>query len=579
MKISNRKKENSKMPNKNHTFPWGIYIGDLIDQTNTIPLCLDSKEGGFCVLFDEESEDTANNFIENIALKLFEVMPLNSIEIDIFDFGRPQFMKLSALKKLDLYNISFSKNKASDRFDVLDELENDRLHNLLSFETPTLNEYNKLNNEREKFYLLLINMDDFPDEMSSAKRIKNFFDASYDAGFYTIAFGSKEILQSKLKAIQAILKQFNTIEIKEKKFKISNELFGFDNLLKEYEFEYVNDNKNKIVDKLLTQWESEQEKETEQDFLSILIGNRGSEKVYFTMGLKSQNYHAFISGMTGMGKTNLLNSIIVGIAQNYTVKEVELYLMDYKSGGAEFMIFENHPNCKKLFLENRDSTPALEMLEEFEKEMYERVKILKGKKIDDYNLKNPDTILARKILIIDEVQEMFNGEWKESNKFNTLIEKIIKQGRSFGLHLILTTQSLREIQMKNSIMGQISLKISFKLSDSMEAMKIFNNNKEAIRKAVNLQKYQFVYSDFNQTVVAKADYLEHDNIEKIFNDIRTQRVNDEIVTPLVLKKSSKESNENNKEEVIQQKFTPKYDTDKDKKFMKLLAKTKGGSDE
>ena len=128
-------------------------------------------------------------------------------------------------------------------------------------------------------------------------------------------------------------------------------------------------------------------------------------------------------------------------------------------------------------------------------------------------------------------------------------------------------------------MGQISLKISFKLSDSMEAMKIFNNNKEAIRKAVNLQKYQFVYSDFKQTVVAKADYLEHDNIEKTFNDIRTQRVNDEIVTPLVLKKSSKESNENNKEEVIQQKFTPKYDTDKDKKFMKLLAKTKGGSNE
>jgi len=56
-----------------HKFPWGIYIGDLIDNNDSIPLCLDSKQGGFCVLFDESSEQIANNFIENIALKLYDI--------------------------------------------------------------------------------------------------------------------------------------------------------------------------------------------------------------------------------------------------------------------------------------------------------------------------------------------------------------------------------------------------------------------------------------------------------------------------------------------------------------------------
>lgn len=56
---------------KNHPFPWGIYIGDLINNNDTIPLYLDSKEGGFCMLFDESSEKIANNLIENVALKLF----------------------------------------------------------------------------------------------------------------------------------------------------------------------------------------------------------------------------------------------------------------------------------------------------------------------------------------------------------------------------------------------------------------------------------------------------------------------------------------------------------------------------
>jgi len=50
------------------TFPWGVYIGYLIDNNDTIPLCLDSNEGGFCVLFDESREQIANNFIKQRGL-------------------------------------------------------------------------------------------------------------------------------------------------------------------------------------------------------------------------------------------------------------------------------------------------------------------------------------------------------------------------------------------------------------------------------------------------------------------------------------------------------------------------------
>ncbi len=136
---------------RNHTFPWGIYIGDLIDNNDSIPLCLDSKQGGFCVLFDEGSEAIANNFIENIALKLLEVMPIASIEVDVFDFGKPRFMKLSALKIANLYTASYNKNKATDRFDALEELQNERLHTLLNYETPTLGEYNQQNQANETY--------------------------------------------------------------------------------------------------------------------------------------------------------------------------------------------------------------------------------------------------------------------------------------------------------------------------------------------------------------------------------------------------------------------------------------------
>ncbi|MDQ7046479.1 MAG: FtsK/SpoIIIE domain-containing protein [Sulfurovum sp.] len=414
--------------------------------------------------------------------------------------------------------------------------------------------------------------------MSSAKRSKNFFDSLYEAGFYVIAFGNESIIESKSKATQAILKRLSAINIINNQFEFEKELFEFSELLEEYEFEYVNDNKEKIVKQILTSFESEQQNDNEQDFLTIPIGTMGRETLNFSMGLKSQNYHVFIAGMTGMGKTNLLNSIIVNIAQNYTAKEVELYLMDYKPAGAEFMIFKRHPNCKKLFLENKDPKPAFEMLKEFQDEMYSRGKILNGKSIDEYNKKNPQNIIARKILIIDEVQRMFDGGWSESRDFNKLMIDIIKAGRSYGLHLILTTQSLQEIAMNaKSIMGQIPLKISFRLEDGMEAMKVFKENKEATAKVVKLQKYEFVYSDISKTVVAKANYMDKDEIENILDNIRDSRLSDEVVTPLVVESVSVDDEEIEVREEIETKksdFEPKHSTDSAKELLERLARMK-----
>ena len=248
---------------KNNTFPWGIYIGDLINKQNkTIPLCLDSKQGGFCVLFDEESEEVANSFMENVALKLFELMPLGSLEVTVFDFARPRFMRLSALKSKNLYNIMYSKDTTNNQFDTIEKLELNRLHNLLSFDAPTISEYNKKHSKQETFYLLLINLDDFPNEINSVKRIKNFFNASYDAGFYCIAFGSQDVLENKSEATESILNKFPSIQITNNQFKISKNLFDFNN--EEFEFKHANENKDKIIEQLLSQFENEIIEETKE---------------------------------------------------------------------------------------------------------------------------------------------------------------------------------------------------------------------------------------------------------------------------------------------------------------------------
>ena len=119
------------MAQNNHTFPWGIYIGDLIDENGSLPVCLPSETGGVCVIFDDNSEAVANNLIENIALKLFDILPIGDISVDVFDFShRKRFMHLASLQSQGLYHIALTKNEASSKFNELEKIAYHRHQNL-----------------------------------------------------------------------------------------------------------------------------------------------------------------------------------------------------------------------------------------------------------------------------------------------------------------------------------------------------------------------------------------------------------------------------------------------------------------
>jgi hypothetical protein len=67
------------------SFPWGVYIGDLIDGDDSILVCLDSQNGGFTLLYDNNSEEVVFDFIENVTLKLLEVLPPKLLSVNAFN--------------------------------------------------------------------------------------------------------------------------------------------------------------------------------------------------------------------------------------------------------------------------------------------------------------------------------------------------------------------------------------------------------------------------------------------------------------------------------------------------------------
>ncbi len=532
------------MPTKNHTFPWGIYIGDLIDNNDIIPLCLDSRQGGFCVLFDDTSQAVANNFIENVALKLFEVMPIGMIKANIFDFGDIRFLALATFERLGLYDIAYEPKSSKHKFEALHELSRDRIHGVLEG-YESLSDYNKESDYAESYHLLLINVEDFVNEMGNIRELKRFFDTAFKAGFYTILFGGIALKESKSEIMQEMLSHFPKLSIEKQKFYLTKELFEFADMLEEYEFNSVDDNKEQIVQTLMAQYKTKEANSSEQDFISVPIGKAFNRRdtVYFSMGRKSSNYCAFITGRSGTGKTTLLNNLIIDIAKNFSSNEILLYLMDYKDG-TEFQYFDRHPNCKKLFLDKHDIQASVALLEEFNQIMSKRTKLFKEHKvssIESYNQKNSTSPIPYILLIIDEVQELFRS--KEASHLTSLLMQVTEQGRSTGVHFILTTQNLSKFSMGKALMAEIPLRITFQVNER-GASAIFNDYN--IKEVQTLKKYELIYNpnlgqkEENIKCRANRPIAEESEIAQLIEDIRATKNEKDMVTPVIVESQKEE---------------------------------------
>jgi len=237
---------------ENYAFPWGFHLGDLHKGNDTIPLYTVSKDGGFCLLYDTVSEAKADNLLEGLCLELLSTMPHQSLEVDLFDFGKKKFYNLSPLQYIQLYRTAYTPEMMLAQFEELEETIISRHQELLCCNRPTINEHNKKSKLKKMYHLVLIHLENFPTEEIELRRIKNFVESASQAGVYIIAFGNQEIEQSESKTTQAILEYFKKIRVTQGEFAITEEIFEFVELLEDHSFESLDLDKGTLMEKTLT---------------------------------------------------------------------------------------------------------------------------------------------------------------------------------------------------------------------------------------------------------------------------------------------------------------------------------------
>ncbi len=233
-------------------FPWGFHIGDLHKGNESIPLYTASSDGGFCLLYDKESEAKADNLLESLCLELLSTMPHESLKIDLFDFGKKKFYHLSPLQYIHLFQTAYSREMMSNRFEELETTIVSRYQELLCCHRPSISEHNQKSKLKQTYHLVLINLENFPTEEIELRRIKNFVESAAKAGVYIIAFGNKEIEQSKSETTQAILQHFKKLKVVGGEFAITEEIFEFVELLKDHTFKPLDLQKNYMMQQVLT---------------------------------------------------------------------------------------------------------------------------------------------------------------------------------------------------------------------------------------------------------------------------------------------------------------------------------------
>lgn len=243
--------------------------------------------------------------------------------------------------------------------------------------------------------------------------------------------------------------------------------------------------------------------------------------VNLRLGGKGINHHVLLGGNTGSGKTSFIHTVINSACMRYSPKDLELILLDFKQG-VEFQIYKDYelPHAKFLGLES-DREFALNTLKYVYNELERRAELCKNLGVPDiqrYNQKS-DIKMKRTLIIIDEFQELFRGMDVIEEETRVLFDQITRLGRSFGVHLILSSQSISGIQGGlGGIENRLGTRVALRCNEDDSRVILSNDNAEAseltrIGQGIFNEQQGKKYGNVRFTFAYLDDTLREKNLE------------------------------------------------------------------
>ncbi len=228
--------------------------------------------------------------------------------------------------------------------------------------------------------------------------------------------------------------------------------------------------------------------------ISAIIGKAGVDSLTITLGdERYQRHNILVSGAVGQGKSNLLMALVHSVAWQYSPDEVEMYLLDLKEG-LTLGALAPHPPDDPSFLPHArilglrsDQAFGCAILGELVYEFKRRADAMRpyGDNIERYRKATPDERMPRILVVIDEFHKLFSGDEVWSDLALEHLVRLAREGRAYGIHLILASQTLSGITallaQQDGIFAQFPIRLALKNSLTESQVVLAPANNEAAR--------------------------------------------------------------------------------------------------
>ena len=218
--------------------------------------------------------------------------------------------------------------------------------------------------------------------------------------------------------------------------------------------------------------------------------------------------HGLLVGATGSGKSELLRTLVLGLALTHSSEVLNFVLVDFK-GGATFASLDALPHTSALITNLADDLAQVDrMRDAIEGELNRRQELLRD--AGDYaNLKDyeaarlagvPLAPLPSLFVVVDEFGELLTAK----PDFLDLFIMIGRIGRSLGVHLLLASQRLEEGRLRG-LDTYLSYRVGLRTFSGMESRVVLG-----VPDAYNLPNdpgHGYLKIDSNTMLRFKAAYV------------------------------------------------------------------------
>ena len=206
--------------------------------------------------------------------------------------------------------------------------------------------------------------------------------------------------------------------------------------------------------------------------------------------LGDANVHMLMGGQTGAGKSATINEFIANMLYMYPPEQLELVMVDFKN--VEFKMYTGKyaiPHTS-IIAGTKDGEYAISIFQYLIDEMNRRIKLLGSKQFNHMMLWNNwcmendrmDLYLPRIAVIVDEFQTMFNNvEQKALEQIKKLIADVTRLARFCGVHLIFTSQSMKDTLSKD-VLDNFSLRAALRCTAEVSSQIIGNDASSKIKE-------------------------------------------------------------------------------------------------